>query len=147
MVSRSDRSQPGRWCSDYASSRMLYTEVPKEEGREQLQEHLDKCTEWAKQWMMEFNVAKCKVLHAGRTNRMKEYTMEGNILEKVQEEKDLGVMVHKAMNGSRQVAEAVKKANRAPAQIIRTISNKETDTVIPLHTNMCFILEEGYQRT
>ena len=29
---------------------------------------------------------------------MKEYTMEGKILEKVQEEKDLGVMVHKAMN-------------------------------------------------
>ena len=35
---------------------------------------------------------------------------------KVQEEKDLGVMVHKAMNGSRQVTEAVKEANRALAQ-------------------------------
>ena len=43
--------------------------------------------------------------------------MEGKILEKVQEEKDLGVMVHKARNGSRQVAEAVKKANRALDQI------------------------------
>ena len=78
---------------------------------------------------------------------MKEYTTDGKILEKIHKKKDLGVMVHKAMNGSRQVTEAVKKANRALAQIIRTISNKETDTVIPLHTNMCFILEEGYQRT
>ena len=78
-------------------------------------------------------MAKCKVLHAGRTNRMKEYTMEGKILEKVQEEKDLGVMVHKAMNGSRQVTEAVKKANRALAQLRRTISNKEIDTVIPIY--------------
>ena len=85
----------------FADDTKLYTEVTKEEGGEQLQEDLDKCTEWAKQWMMEFNVAKCKVLHAGRTNRMKEYTMEGKILKKVQEEKDLGVMVHKAMNGSR----------------------------------------------
>ena len=59
--------------------------------------------------------------------------MEGMILEKVQEEKDLGVTVHKAMNGSRQVTEAVKKANRALAQIRRTISNKETDTVIPIY--------------
>ena len=75
MVSRRDRSQPGRWCSDYSSSRMLYAEVPKEEGHEQLQEHIDKCTEWAKQWMMEFNVAKCKVLHAGRTNIMNEYIL------------------------------------------------------------------------
>ena len=97
----------------FADDTKLYTEVTNEEGGEQLQEDLDKCTEWAKQWMMEFNVAKCKVLHAGRTNRRKEYTMEGKILEKVQEEKDLGVVVHKSMNGSRQVTEAVKKANRA----------------------------------
>ena len=117
----------------FADDTKLYTEVTNEEGGEQLQEDLDKCTEWAKQWMMEFNVAKCKVLHAERTNRMKEYTMEGKILEKIQEEKDLGVMVHKAINGSRQVAEAVKKANRALAQLRRTISNKETDTVIPIY--------------
>ena len=58
--------------------------------------------------------------------------MEGNILEKVQEEKDMGVMVHKAMNGSRQVADVVKKANRALAQIRRTISNKETNTGMPI---------------
>ena len=113
----------------FADDTKLCTEVTKEEGVKQLQEDLDKCTEWAKQWMMEFNVAKCKVPHAGRTNRMKEYAMEGKIIEKVQEEKDLGEMVHNAMNGSGQVAEAVKKGNRALAQIRRTTSNKETDTV------------------
>ena len=42
-------------------------------------------------------------------------------------------MVRKAMNGTRQVAEGVYKANRALAQIRRTISNKETDTVIPIY--------------
>ena len=117
----------------FADDTKLYTEVTKDEGGEQLQEDLDKCTEWANQWMMEFNVSKCKVLHAGRTNRMKEYTMEGKILEKVQEEKDLGVMVDKAMNGNRQVTEAVKKANRALAQLRRTITNKEIDTLIPIY--------------
>ena len=98
-------------------SRLQMTRRRKEVSIEQLQEDLDKCTVWAKQWMMEFNVAKCKVLHAGRTNRMKEYTMEGKIIENVQEEKDLGVMVHKVMNGSRQVAEAVTNANSTLAQI------------------------------
>ena len=70
----------------FADETKLYIEVTKEEGGKQLPEDLDKCTVWAKQWMMEFNVAKCKVLHAGRTNRMnlKDYTMEGKILEKVQ---------------------------------------------------------------
>ena len=71
--------------------------MTKEEGSKQLQENLNKCTEWAKQRMMAFNVAKCKILHSGRINRLKEYTTEGKVLEKVQE-KYLGVMVHKAMN-------------------------------------------------
>ena len=51
--------------------------------------------------------------------------------KKIQEEKELGVMVHKAMNGSRQVTEAVKKPNSALAQL-RTIT-KEIDTVIPTY--------------
>ena len=42
-------------------------------------------------------------------------------------------MVHKAMNGSRQLTEAVKEANRALAQLRRTITNKEIDTVIPIY--------------
>ena len=129
----------------FADDTKLYTEMTKEEGGKQLQEDLNKCTEWEKQRMMAFNVAKCKILHSGRINRLKQYTTDGKILAKVQE-KDLGVMVHKAMNGSRQVTDAMKKANRAPVQIRRTISNKETDTFIPPHTNMGSILEEGYQR-
>ena len=43
----------------------------------------------------------------------------------------MGVRVHKAMNGSRQVAEAVQKANCALTQIRRNISNKETDSHAP----------------
>ena len=42
----------------FADDTNLYIEVTKEEGGEQLQEDLDKCTEWVKQWMTELNVAK-----------------------------------------------------------------------------------------
>ena len=108
----------------FADDTKLYSEVTKEEGGEQLQEDLDKISKC--------NVAKCKVLHAGRTNRRKGYMMEGKIIEKVQEEKDLGVVVHRVVNGSRQVAEAVKKANCALALIRRTIGNTEIDTVVPM---------------
>ena len=59
--------------------------------------------------------------------------MEGKTLEKVQKENNLGAMVHKPMNGSRQVAGAVKKTDRVLAQIRRTISDKETDTIIPIY--------------
>ncbi len=66
---------------------------------------------------------------------MTEYTMEGKILEKVEEEKEMGVMVHKAMNGSRQVAEAVKKANCALTQIRRTISIQTWDPYLKKDIN------------
>ena len=51
----------------FADDTKLCTEVTKEEGVKQLQEDQDECIEWANQWMMEFNMAKYKVLHAGRT--------------------------------------------------------------------------------
>ncbi len=51
----------------FADDTKLYTKVTKEEGGKQLQEDQDGCTEWVNQWMMESNVAKCKVLHAGIT--------------------------------------------------------------------------------
>ena len=51
----------------FADYNKLYTEVTNEEGGKQLQEDQDECTEWVNKWMMEFNMATCKVLHAGRT--------------------------------------------------------------------------------
>ena len=51
----------------FADDTKLYTEVTKEEGGKQLQEDQGECTEWVNQWTMELNVAKSKVLHAGRT--------------------------------------------------------------------------------
>ena len=50
----------------FADDTKLYTEVTKDEGGKQLQEDLHKCTDWAKQRMMAFNVAKCNILHSGR---------------------------------------------------------------------------------
>ena len=36
---------------------------------------------------------KCKTFHIGANNTLHEYTMGGNILEQVKEEKDLGVLI------------------------------------------------------
>ena len=42
---------------------------------------------------MVFNVDKCKVLHFGHNNGQVHYVMDGNILESVEEERDLGVII------------------------------------------------------
>ena len=116
----------------FADDTKLYTEVTKEEGGEQLQEDLDKCTEWAKQWMTEFSVGKCKVLC--RKNKHNEGVHNGRKYSgKSTGGEILGSDGTQAMNGSRQVTGAVKKANRALAQLRRTISNTENDKVIPIY--------------
>ena len=42
---------------------------------------------------MLFNVKKCKVLHIGHNNAYCEYSMNGEILQSVTEETDLGIIV------------------------------------------------------
>ena len=53
---------------------------------------------------MDDEVQRGKVQGTTYRKNMTEYTIEGKILEKEEEEEEMGVMVHKAMNGSRQVA-------------------------------------------
>jgi hypothetical protein len=42
---------------------------------------------------MEFNIDKCKILHIGGRNGRMAYSMERRLLEKMEVEKDLGVMI------------------------------------------------------
>ena len=46
-------------------------------------ENIDTYIDWAKDWQMEFNLSKCKVLGMGKNNENRDYMMEGAILERV----------------------------------------------------------------
>jgi len=56
-----------------------------------LQTDRNKLTSWAQKWKMEFNVAKCKVMHTGNNNNEFSYEKNGKVLDKVLIEKDLGI--------------------------------------------------------
>ena len=44
-----------------------------------IQADLDKLYDWARQWLLEFNSSKCKVLHFGNKNQKHIYTMQNQI--------------------------------------------------------------------
>ena len=60
-----------------------------------LQMVLDRLVEWADKWAMDFNLKKCKIMHVGNSKPEFKYTMRGEELQKVDEEKDKGILVHK----------------------------------------------------
>ncbi|XP_065650973.1 uncharacterized protein LOC136079180 [Hydra vulgaris] len=64
-----------------------------------LQNDLNIVTEWSKEWLMELNVQKCKVMHLGYGNSNHEYVMnDGNAsltLEATDIERDLGILNHR----------------------------------------------------
>ena len=59
--------------------------------------------------------------------------MEGKKLIKVDEEKDLGVIVHQSLKPGSQVAKAVKKANQILGQLLRSFTYSDKHNFIQLY--------------
>ena len=68
-------------------------ESRQEENREEMQERIDRIAQWAKNWKMEINPKKSKVMHLGRNNPSLPYTVNGTEIEAVKTEKDIGLWI------------------------------------------------------
>ena len=94
------------------------------------------CIDWAEDWQMELNLSKCKVLGMGKNNENRDYRTQGVILERVTQEKDLGVVIDM---GGKQVAQyqaATGKTNRGLGCIRRGINYKSQEVVLTLYRNL-----------
>ena len=60
---------------------------------------------------MRFNKDKCKVLHLRRNNRVYQYSLEADLLERSSAEKDLSVLVDNRLAMDQQCAPVAKKAD------------------------------------
>eukprot|EP00061_Rhincodon_typus_P002671 g18172.t1 len=73
------------------------------EGYLRVQRDFDQMVQWAEEWQIEFKLDKCEVLHFGKTNQVRSYTLNGKVLGIVAEEGGLGVQVHISLNVESQV--------------------------------------------
>ena len=64
-----------------------------EESYLQLQRDLDQLGQWADERQMVFHLDKCEVMHFGRLNQGRTYSVNGRVLGSVTEQRDLGVRV------------------------------------------------------
>jgi ribonuclease P/MRP protein subunit RPP40 len=121
------------FLSKFADDTKAARVVDSDQEADLLQKDLDGFAQWARDWQMLFNVDKCKVIHMGRNNPRRDYTMEGKTLIKVEEEKDLGVIVHQSLKPAAQVGKAIKKANHILGKLIRAFTYRDKVYFIQLY--------------
>lgn len=103
---------------------------------DKLQFSINKLVEWTDKWLLRFNSDKCNVLYLGKNNpKHKYYIKEGDTISELSEttcEKDLGVFVDPLLSFNFHVSTTIKKARRMSGLIIRNISCKSPEIMVPL---------------
>ena len=126
--------------SKFADDSKMGKIVDTEEDSDTLQEAINRIVKWAKEWQMEYNVDKCHVLHFGKNNPKRPYTMSGLVpgdwewvLEASNFEKDVGVHISNDLKPSLQCSKSAKKANQTLGRMGRAFSYRDKHTWLKLY--------------
>lgn len=120
----------------FADDTKLFGRVGNSEDLNKMREDLVKLGKWSREWLMLFNVEKCKVMHVGFNNSRAHYVMDGEDLQPVTEELDLGVIVQDDLKCTKQCVKVVGNANRVLGMIRRTFGNMSVDVVMQLYKGL-----------
>ena len=120
----------------FADDTKAFNKSDNKTDQAKLQKCIDAMMEWTEKWLLKFNCSKCKSLHVGKHNRKYDYTIgTGNdkiILEKTFKEKDLGVYIDPLLTFEEHIKETIKKSNNMSHLIMRSITYKTKEIMIPL---------------
>ena len=114
----------------------VFSVVQTKNDIDRLQNDLLNLGKWSQDWLMLFNVDKCKVMHIGLNNNKANYEMNGKYLEEVTEERDLGVVLQTDLKCSKQCLEAVSTANRVLGMIRRSFSVRDRNVILQLYKSL-----------
>ena len=117
----------------FADDIKVFRKVTNDTDKQSLQDDLDKLAKWSEKWQMLLNFGKCKCIHIGHGNMVKEYKMGDAVLGRTTQEKDLGVTFSADMKVSEQCGIAASKRNQILGLIRRTIMYKEKQLIVPLY--------------
>ena len=81
---------------------------------------------WELLWLLKFNPKKCKVMHPGyNDNPMNQYFLDGDLLEEVKSEKDLGLLMSGSLGWNDAIIASIKDTNRSIGWISRNLINRD----------------------
>ena len=115
----------------FADDTKIYRQITSRDDALQLQNDINKLEEWSKLWQIYFNHEKCHVLTLGKfenTLHTQRYTVYGNEMEHVFDEKDLGITIDSELKFEDHISRKVKIANAIVGQMRRSFSYLDCDT-------------------
>ena len=122
----------------FADDTKLFRTVKSIDDCNILQNDLDTLSQWTNEWLLSFNVDKCKVMHIGKNNPKLEYTMrtenENKILIETREEKDLGVWITNDLKPEKQVISASQRAMTVLRSVKRAFVRFDIETFSIIYT-------------
>ena len=115
------------------SSDLSITTVKTPQDLSKLQEDLSTLQKWSEKWLLRFNADKCKTMHFGTSNLNGVYYMSDKNLQKIDQEKDLGVFITNDCKSSTQCTKASQKAMNSLRVIKRTFKYITIDSFTILY--------------
>ena len=128
-------------CKLFADDSKLYLTIKSRHDQEIIQSDLFKLCDWSKDWLLAFNIAKCKAVHYGYTQfdfnyQMKDSTVEAKDLPYDTEEKDLGIKFHSSLKFDSHISTVVNKANQIIGLIKRSFYFMDKSLFLKLYKTL-----------
>ena len=109
----------------FADDTKIFRTITSRNNLLNLQSDIDALKEWSEEWGMEFNKGKCHVLSLGKFENIKHthrYQLEGDEIEHVFMEKDLGITIDSEMSFEEHISNKVRVANAIVGLMRRSFS-------------------------
>ena len=123
----------------FADDCVCYRQIDSIEGTSKLQKDIDQLGKWARKWVMRFQPMKCNIMKLTR-RRIKKinavYSLEGTVLESVDNIKYLRVTSSKDLNWNTHVSNVCTKANRILGLLRRNLSTHPQDVKKMAYTGL-----------
>lgn len=122
--------------SKFADDCKLTKKVSTDKEADEIQIDLNTLEKWSNTWQMMFHPDKCKVMHIGHNNKKRNYFIGGQQIKKVDNEKDLGIVVSEDLKSKKHVAKTAKKGNQLLGMIKRTMTCKNKNNILNLYKTL-----------
>ena len=119
-------SSHGVLISKFADDTKLGKRINNTQDCNCLQSALDQLVKWSKRWNMSLHPDKCVVIHFGRENPHHLYSIDGKVIGKVEEVRDLGITISNSASQTSHVNKIAKKGHAVLSQMKRTVTYRDS---------------------